>query len=80
MKKPTTGKYSIKPYQCNECQNVENHGTNHWGEIYNIRCKECGWKTHLSTFTCLESCPETHDMPEKWQIVKLGDLFKIAGE
>ena len=70
--KPTTGKYSIKPYQCDICGHEEEHGTNHWGQIYNIKCKGCGYKPpFFSSFTCLEQCPNTHDIPEPWTSVTL---------
>jgi len=35
-----TSAYSIKDYYCPVCNNIESHGTNHFGEIYS-RCKNC---------------------------------------
>lgn len=76
MAKPTTGKHSVKKYECTACGAVEKHGTNHWGDIY-PRCRSCGWKRPMGqTFTCLEPCPETHDKPQSWKVAKLATLLK----
>lgn len=75
----TIGKYSIKPYQCNRCGHEEEHGTNHWGSIYNIRCKGCAWKNPtqpFSSFTCMEELPEGFTKPTEWKTVTLGELIK----
>jgi len=32
---------------------------------------------HLSSFTCLEDCPPSHDIPTKWTSVTLGTLAEI---
>lgn len=80
MSKPTTGKVSPKRYQCSDCGAVETHSTNHWGEIY-PRCRSCGWKKPMAgaqRFVCLELCPPTHDLPEPWKLVKLGDIVEIV--
>lgn len=78
--KPTTGKYSVKDYKCLTCGNIEKHGTNHWGKIYNLKCKACGWKNplELQSFKCIEPCPDTHGVPTEWQTVKLGDIVEIT--
>ena len=78
MAKPTTGNYCLKQYKCTVCGAVETHGTNHWGEIYPT-CKSCGCKHPMEigqTFVCIEPCPETHDKPEPWNRVTLGDLME----
>jgi hypothetical protein len=72
MKKPVTGKYSIKPYRCTQCGNESEIGTNHWGFVYS-RCRICGNTEH----ECLELVPEGYGIPEKWKKVKLGDLVEI---
>ena len=77
MTKPKTGKYSVKPYQCDNCGHEAEHGTNHWGKIYNIKCKGCCFGCFdFQTFTCTETCPTTHDLPEEWKTAKLGDLIE----
>jgi hypothetical protein len=68
--KPKTGKYSVKDYRCGKCQEVFETGTNHWGEIY-TGCRSCGRGT---VSQCLEACPDTHVLPEKWKMVKLEDI------
>jgi len=76
----TTGKYSVKPYKCNRCGLVQDHGTNHWGEIYPY-CKGCSWKHPLSfgvVMTCLEKMPKGYKKPEKWKTVKLEDICEIS--
>ena len=80
MPKPTTGKYSYKKYRCTRCGREEIHGTNHWGQTYSS-CSGCSWKNPMEpivTWECLEPCPETHDKPEPWKIVKLGDIAEIV--
>ena len=76
--RPTTGKYSIKPYRCDTCGAESKVGTNHWGKVYNQRCRSCAWKhpMELQTFTCLKACPESHDLPTEWKTVRLGDLLE----
>lgn len=71
--KPTTGPYSVKSYRCTRCGLVQNHGTNHWGEIY-PRCKGCSWKNPLdpsAVMICLEPVPEGYGVPVPWQKVKI---------
>jgi hypothetical protein len=75
----TIGKYSMKPYRCTRCGNEEEHGTNHWGEIY-PPCKSCQWKHPMtigSIWECLEDPPEGYGKPKPWKTVKLGDICKI---
>lgn len=72
MAKPVTGKYSIKPYFCPKCGHEEEHGTNHWGEIY-CACHSCG----NVGLECLEPVPEGYGVPERWKKVKLGDVCEI---
>jgi len=45
----TLAKYATRQYQCPVCDNIENHGTNHFGEIY-CHCKKCG----NSVLYCIE--------------------------
>lgn len=45
----TTGKYSIKPYECTCCGHEKEIGTNHFGEVYS-RCEGCSWKNPLDPF------------------------------
>jgi len=79
MTKPTTGKYSIKPYECTRCGHQHKIGTNHWGETYGS-CPNCQWKYPMeigSTHKCLEPVPDGYDLPPKWTRVKLGDIAEI---
>lgn len=79
--KPTTGKYSVKKYKCRRCGLVSEHGTNHWGAIY-PPCHGCSWKNPMEPFVamdCLEPCPETHDLPPEWKMVKLGEVCHVLG-
>jgi len=70
----TTGKYSIKPYQCIRCGKEEEHGTNHWGEIYPF-CSVC---REYTVWTCLEEMPEGYEKPKTWNKVRLGDIANIT--
>lgn len=36
----TIVKYAVRQYKCPQCGNIEEHGTNHFGEIY-CHCKKC---------------------------------------
>jgi hypothetical protein len=76
--KKVTGKVTPKRYQCQTCQAIEIHSTNHYGEIY-PRCRSCGWKhpMDVQVFKCLEPLPEGWLTPEPWKICKLGDLVTI---
>lgn len=76
--KPTTGKYSIKPYECTRCGHKSQIGTNHWGETYGP-CSNCHWKYPMmgSTHKCLEPVPEGYGVPEPWKWMKLGDIVDI---
>jgi hypothetical protein len=79
VNKSTTGRYSIKKYQCSTCNDIQDHGTNHWGEIY-ISCKKCSWKSPMDPikiFHCLEPLPTGYDKPEPWKKVRLGDICQI---
>jgi hypothetical protein len=71
----TIGKYSMKPYKCKTCGYEEEHGTNHWGEFYNTRCKGCGT---CAIWECLEDPPPGYSKPAKWKSVKLGDIAEIT--
>jgi len=78
-KKKTTGKYSMKRYQCMRCGRIEMQGTNHWGEIYPT-CQDCSWKNPLapqSAWKCLEKMPKGYKLPPKWEFVRLGDIAKV---
>lgn len=72
----TTGKYSVKSYQCNSCGKMEEIGTNHWGEIYPF-CTKCGKQT---AWTCLATMPNGYKAPEKWKFVKPEDIAEIIFE
>ena len=80
MGKPVTGKCSHKDYKCDTCGNVSSQGTNHWGAIY-IRCPGCGWKhpMEIQIHRCVDPCPDTHNLPEEWKVLTLGDLCEIEG-
>lgn len=73
MSKPTTGKYSHKPYKCTGCGTEKSQGTNHWGAIYPY-CRRC---CKITVWECLEPVPEGYGVPEPWKIVKLGDIADI---
>ena len=80
MSRPTTGKHSQKRYKCTRCGHERLLGTNHWGECYPT-CPGCSWKNPMASYVahvCLEDCPETHDQPEPWELVKLGDVCEIT--
>jgi len=70
----TTGKYSKKDYICTECRHITYIGTNHWGEIYPT-CRYCN---KITVHECLESAPPGYGLPEKWKVVKLGDICEIT--
>ena len=78
--KPTTGKYSIKPYKCAYCGRVKDCGTNHWGEHYDTcSCSRNGCPPNIGPgrWICLEPVPEGFGVPEPWALVKLGDIADI---
>jgi len=75
----TIGKYSRKLYKCTRCGLEQEHGTNHWGDIY-PSCKGCSWKNPLDpcpVMECQEKMPEGYKKPAKWKKVKLGDIADI---
>ena len=79
MSKPTISRVSSKLYRCTRCGHKSEISTNHWGECYPT-CKNCSWKNPMSPIViheCLELCPETHDKPQPWRVVKLGDVARI---
>lgn len=69
----TIGKYSKKPYECTECGQEKEIGTNHWGECYPV-CDVCKKQT---VWKCLEPLPSGYKKPEPWKWYKLKDLVKI---
>lgn len=71
QKKPVTGQYSVKKYRCEECGNIIEKGTNHWGDCYPI-CEKCNKQT---VHKCLEPIPEGYGIPEKWEMVSPKDIF-----
>ena len=80
MTKPTTGPYSYKRYKCDRCGNITKQGTNHWGQIYNMRCEKCSWKNPLQPFvtmTCVEKMPKKYARPTPWKSVRLGDIVEF---
>lgn len=79
-KLPVTGKYSVKPYQCDRCGHESEHGTNHWGQIYNLRCNGCSWKNPTEPFvtmSCTEPVPDGYGIPTPWKTYRLGDICEI---
>lgn len=79
-RKLTTGTYSVKRYRCTRCGYERCIGTNHWGECYPT-CPHCSWKhprEPQAVHECLEPCPSTHDKPEPWKFVTLGDIAEIV--
>ena len=68
----TTGKYSRKAYQCKECGQEKEIGTNHWGECYPV-CDICEKQT---VWECLDPMPKGYEKPQLWEWVTLGDLIK----
>jgi len=75
QRKPTTGKYSHKKYKCDGCGHEFTTGTNHWGAIY-MCCPRCRNRDG-SVNRCMEPCPDTHQLPEEWKTVRLGDIVEI---
>ena len=76
-------KISYKAYRCLECGHEESHQTNHYGKIYNIKCKGCGWKKPMQlgqTFECIEDVPEGGWIPPEWKSVTLGEILGKKGE
>jgi len=74
--KPTP--YSQKEYKCNRCGALSMQGTNHYGEIYNLRCPNCSWKNPTQPFvtmTCTKEPPAGVGLPPKWTTVRLGDVL-----
>jgi len=70
----TLGKLTWKLYRCVKCGSKEDQQTNHWGEIYNIKCKGlCGTYT---VFECMEDPPKGYEKPPPWKMVKLDEIFK----
>jgi transcription elongation factor Elf1 len=70
----TIGPISYKAYQCTRCNHEESHQTNHWGSIYNIKCKGCAWKNPMepfSVFKCTEDAPEGYALPEEWKPITI---------
>jgi len=77
VSKPTTGKYSIKPYECQNCGHEFETGTNHWGEIYDCpNCRSFGFPNGQPVAKCKEVCPDEYDVPPKWRMVKLSEVIK----
>lgn len=80
----TTGLISLKWYRCTgktwnslgervTCGKKSQISTNHWGECYPY-CQGCRAQT---AHECLEPVPEGYGVPEKWKMVKLGDVCEI---
>jgi len=69
----TTGPYSYKKYQCTQCGLEQEHGTNHWGEIYPY-CPRC-MKT--TVWVCLEKMPKGYEKPEPWKMAILRDIADV---
>ena len=68
----TIGKYSVKPYECIECGTEEEHGTNHWGDVYPW-CKTC---QAFSIWKCNEEIPKGYTTP-KWESVNLSEIANV---
>lgn len=77
----TTGKITTKLYRCKKCGFEERHATNHYGDIYNIRCKgDCALGSPLDffqAFECLDPIPDGWGVPEPWVEVRLGDIVEV---
>ena len=74
-----TGKATPKRYECPNCGAVEVFTTNHYGSIYNTKCRSCSWKTPMQPFRvwkCLEPLPEGWEVPPEWETTTLGDLCR----
>ncbi len=76
----TTGKCSRKPYRCKSCGYEKQIGTNHWGECYGFgnlnHCPRCP-QIEPTVWLCQEKPPEGMEIPEPWEIVRLGDVAEI---
>lgn len=59
----TKSKISVKKYQCKVCKNIEEHATNHFGDIY-CHCKNC----KNNGLSCIE--------PEAIEATKLNAVIK----
>ncbi len=71
----TTGKISVKPYKCSVCGYIYKTSTNHWGAIYNTRCKGCGqWDVD---WECQEKRPEGFGIPTPWKKTTIDELCEI---
>jgi len=69
----TIGKYTIKPYECVECGAEEEHGTNHWSDIYPW-CKTCN---AFSIWKCNEEIPDGYTTPAKHKSVNLSEVTDV---
>jgi hypothetical protein len=70
---------SYKDYKCDRCGFVTSESTNHYGKIYNMRCKNCSWQ-HGSqpfvTMSCMESPPKGVSLLPEWKSTTLGEALK----
>ena len=70
----TLGSYTYKRYSCDRCGNVSVQGTNHYGQIYNLRCGKCSSrnpKQPFVTMSCAEKVPAGWTLPPKWKPVTI---------
>ena len=68
------GNILYKKYKCNRCGKITMQDTNHYGEIYNMRCEGCSWKNPMQPFVtmeCIDKIPKGWKKPEKWKTVEL---------
>jgi len=71
-----TGRFSRKRYRCLECGHESFRETNHYGYVY-PSCEICRLDNPLqlsSEHECLEPLPDGWGIPERWKVVKLGDV------
>ncbi len=84
---------TFKAYRCAKCGHEKQIETNHYGECYSLgnynRCPKCGplppdkkhpqWVQYpVTVWQCAEPVPEGGFVPEKWKLVRLGDIVEIV--
>ena len=67
-------KITGKTYKCQECGSLSSHATNHYGDCY----PECPTCRKVTVHEFVGEAPEGAWIPEKWKIVKLGDVCDIV--
>lgn len=64
----TLGSYTYKRYSCDNCGKISVQGTNHYGQIYNLKCGACG---KFGSMSCAEKVPAGWTLPPKWKPVTI---------